>query len=90
MRSSFADMAVFQHQNLVTIINGAQSMRDKYTGSRFLLDDAVDVLQESLFCVRIQRGSLNHSQPLPSEGPGPGCTHRLIKEEQRGVLQNQP
>jgi hypothetical protein len=46
-------MAVFQHQYLVTIVDGAQSMRDKYTGSRLLLDDAVDVLQESLLGVGI-------------------------------------
>ena len=44
MCAHFSHMPVFQDEDLVTVIDGAQTMRDKHARPRLFFNDAVDIL----------------------------------------------
>lgn len=46
-------VAVLQDENLVAVVDGPETVSDEDAGALFLLQDAVDVLQERLFGVGV-------------------------------------
>jgi hypothetical protein len=46
-------MAILEHQDLVTIIDRPQPVRDKHARAALFFQNAVDVLQERLFGVGV-------------------------------------
>lgn len=54
MRAAFRHTAILEHDDLIAIVDGAQPVRDEDAGSRFIFEDAVDVLQEGLFGVGVE------------------------------------
>lgn len=60
MCSALGDAAVFQNDNFVAIIDCPQAVCDKDTRPRFFLQDAVDVLQKSVFGMCVEGRSLRH------------------------------
>ena len=62
VRPRFHYLPILQHEDLVAVTDGAQSMRHKHTRTTLLLQDAIDVLQERLFCVGVQGRCLGLDQ----------------------------
>lgn len=58
MRTRLCHLTVLQHEDPVTVIYGAQAMRNEDARSLLLLEDASDVLQQSLLCVGVECRSL--------------------------------
>lgn len=58
MRAHLRHKTVLQHQDLITVANGAETMSHEYTGAALVFEDAVDVLEESLLRVCVESGCL--------------------------------
>jgi hypothetical protein len=58
VRTGLSDMSIFEHQDLVTIVDRAESVRDKHTRTGLLLQNFVDILQKRLLRVRVKGGCL--------------------------------
>lgn len=85
-------MAILQHQNLVTVADGTQTMRHKHTRAALILENAVDVLQECLFGVGVEGGGLrvlSATDTYIGELGGGVQTYRFVKEQKLRVFQNQ-
>lgn len=54
MRTGFSHPSIFQHQDLVAVVDGPQPVRHKHTRAGLLLDDAVNILQEGLLRVCVE------------------------------------
>lgn len=54
MRSLFDHMATPQNQDLVTVVNGAQTMGHKNAGTILVLQDSVDIGQKGLLRVGVE------------------------------------
>src|SRR5437764_7721072 len=57
MCSAFDNLSVFEHEDDVAVEYGPKTVSNENTGARFLLQDAVDVLQQCLLRVRVERRS---------------------------------
>lgn len=58
MRTCLSHLAILQHQDLVAIVDGPQSMGNKDARASLLLQDTVDVLQQCLFGICVEGRSL--------------------------------
>lgn len=78
-------MAILQHQDLVAVIDSTQTMRNKHARAALILENAVDVLQEGLFCVGVESGGLRGH--LAMYFGSNGCqTYRFVKEQKLWIL----
>jgi len=58
VRSRFGNLACLQYQDLVAIVDSSQPVGNKDASTALLLQNAVDVLQQSLFSVGVEGRSL--------------------------------
>jgi len=61
MRPLLGDPTFLQHDDQIGVVNGPETMGNEHGRPIPLLDDAVDVLEQSGFGVRVQRGCLRWS-----------------------------
>ena len=61
VRTCLSHLAILQHQDLVAIVDGPQSMGNKDARAPLLLQDTVDVLQQCLFGIRVEGRSLSYT-----------------------------
>lgn len=46
-------MTILQYEDLIAVVDRPETMRDKDAGALLLFQNAVDVLQQRLFCVGV-------------------------------------
>lgn len=56
VRATFRDLAVFEDDDEVAVVDGAQSVGDEDGRALLVLEDAVDVLQQGLLGMRVECG----------------------------------
>lgn len=61
MRTSLSDMAIFEHQDLIAVVDRPQSVRNKHTRTSLLFQDLIDILQERLLRVCVEGRCLEES-----------------------------
>lgn len=88
MRARLGYLSILENKDLVTIVYRPQSMGDKDAGPFFLLQDAVDVVQQRLFRIRVESRRLWPSVCWMRDKEVQ--TYRFVKEEEPGILQKQP
>lgn len=73
-------------EGLTAIVDRAESVRHEHTGARLLLQDRINVSEEGLLRVRIERRSLLPPSASGGRGGGrerggQGRTHSFVKEQ---------
>jgi hypothetical protein len=58
VRTGLSNMSILEHQDLVTVVDRPQSVRDEHARTGLLFQDFVDVLHKRLLRVCVKRGCL--------------------------------